>query len=363
MKKQSQEQGQIILLLAMGMVVLLMFAALAIDGGNIYTNKRIAQNSADSAALAGAQKLQQLCKDGSRDYTQVLATIQNYVQMNAGPASQTKNGVTSFGSSYSAYYIDAQGSRLNGGLTINAVGTIPCGCVNNQSVGYQATGVEVVVNKTFGSFLAGLIGRGQSAATAGAKANYGVSTPTSVNQFHATDIYPIAVPVDDYYVGEDIVLFDDKPGPGNFGWLSWRNTNDNPDLDDSLQLPPVPPNTVANYVNPDLGKKGEPDAPLTAGKRVSGGPGLKASGIDAIKEHTIVLPLYDPNPQLTNGQGSNYNYYIVGFLAVKLHEYNKQGKPKSYMTATVQQYVASGEWSNSENTCSTPLFYSEKLTH
>ncbi len=56
-------------------------------------------------------------------------------------------------------------------------------------------------------------------------------------------------------------------------------------------------------------------------------------------------------------------FYIVGFLAVQLTEYNKNGSSKSYMRATVQQYVASGEWSNSENTCSTPLFYSEKLTH
>jgi len=50
---QRKEQGQIIILLAVSIVVVMMVAALAVDGGMIYTERRFAQNAADSAAFAG----------------------------------------------------------------------------------------------------------------------------------------------------------------------------------------------------------------------------------------------------------------------------------------------------------------------
>jgi hypothetical protein len=54
MKKQnSSESGQILVLLVVGMVVLLGFSALAIDGGLVYSERRHAQNASDAAALAG----------------------------------------------------------------------------------------------------------------------------------------------------------------------------------------------------------------------------------------------------------------------------------------------------------------------
>ncbi len=51
---RNSESGQIFVLLVITMVVLLGFAALAIDGGMIYSDRRIGQNAADAAALAGA---------------------------------------------------------------------------------------------------------------------------------------------------------------------------------------------------------------------------------------------------------------------------------------------------------------------
>jgi len=47
---------------------------------------------------------------------------------------------------------------------------------------------------------------------------------------------------------------------------------------------------------------------------------------------------------------------------VELYEYNKQGQ-HSYMRAVVKQWVTQQDWSTTENTCSVPLFHSEKLTH
>ena len=53
-KKQSLESGQVFVLIALGLVGLLGFAALAIDGGMVYSHRRQAQNAADAAVLAAA---------------------------------------------------------------------------------------------------------------------------------------------------------------------------------------------------------------------------------------------------------------------------------------------------------------------
>ncbi len=56
-KNNRSENGQIIILLSLGIVALLAFTALAIDAGAIYFDRRSAQNAADAAALAGAYEL------------------------------------------------------------------------------------------------------------------------------------------------------------------------------------------------------------------------------------------------------------------------------------------------------------------
>jgi hypothetical protein len=55
MKHQpSTQQGQALIIIAIAFVVLLGFAALAIDGGMTYSDRRVAQNVSDAASLAGA---------------------------------------------------------------------------------------------------------------------------------------------------------------------------------------------------------------------------------------------------------------------------------------------------------------------
>jgi hypothetical protein len=67
--KTSYEKGQAIVILAVAIVVLLGFTALALDGGMVFTERRHDQNAADAAALSGA-----LQKANSRsDATAILA--------------------------------------------------------------------------------------------------------------------------------------------------------------------------------------------------------------------------------------------------------------------------------------------------
>jgi Flp pilus assembly protein TadG len=57
MMKNLSEKGQAIVLVAFAAIGLIAFAALAIDGGRVFSDKRHAQNAADSAALAVALAL------------------------------------------------------------------------------------------------------------------------------------------------------------------------------------------------------------------------------------------------------------------------------------------------------------------
>jgi hypothetical protein len=57
---KNSEKGQAIVLLVLSMIGLLAFTALAIDGGLVYSDRRIAQNAADAAAIAGAEKAGEL---------------------------------------------------------------------------------------------------------------------------------------------------------------------------------------------------------------------------------------------------------------------------------------------------------------
>src|SRR5690606_4536767 len=58
----GDERGQTLVQVALMLVVLLGFAALAIDGGMVYAERRHMQNAADAGALAGAREL---CLSGS----------------------------------------------------------------------------------------------------------------------------------------------------------------------------------------------------------------------------------------------------------------------------------------------------------
>ena len=51
------ERGQILVIVAGGMIALLAIAALALEGGTLLLNRRDAQNGADLASVAGAREV------------------------------------------------------------------------------------------------------------------------------------------------------------------------------------------------------------------------------------------------------------------------------------------------------------------
>ena len=97
MKRKSQEKGQIIIILALGLVGILALTALALDGSRVYNERRLDQSTADSAALAGAGAAAQAMKDSlpSSFYCgSPLGATASVAAVNAAVESAQADGVT-----------------------------------------------------------------------------------------------------------------------------------------------------------------------------------------------------------------------------------------------------------------------------
>jgi Flp pilus assembly protein TadG len=67
---KAREKGQALILITLAAIGLFAFSAIAIDGSRAYSNKRHAQNAADTAALAGALAY---AREGNTDNIETVA--------------------------------------------------------------------------------------------------------------------------------------------------------------------------------------------------------------------------------------------------------------------------------------------------
>lgn len=82
-KSQRSEKGQVMVLLVVGIVVLMGFTALAIDGGMVYSDRRYDQSAADAAALAAISSAIQTMEDNDIIYSNFNCSSMNSVKNNA----------------------------------------------------------------------------------------------------------------------------------------------------------------------------------------------------------------------------------------------------------------------------------------
>jgi hypothetical protein len=88
MNRKYAQKGQALVLIAIGAVALFALAALAIDGSRVYSDRRHAQNAADTAALAGA-----LSKAKGDDYATYTAAAWARATSNGYDNNTTTNTV------------------------------------------------------------------------------------------------------------------------------------------------------------------------------------------------------------------------------------------------------------------------------
>lgn len=151
MKHSSDnERGQAIVILALVMIVLLAFAALAIDGGNAYVERRRSQNAADAAALAGARQIWLQQVDLNSSETDLLTVINKAAVNNGvavGPSATNNPNVIAY------YTTNADGTTINPNQ-IGTLGFIPPG----------VTGIRVQASREFNTFVGGFLDQSPAAS-------------------------------------------------------------------------------------------------------------------------------------------------------------------------------------------------------
>jgi len=191
----------IVALVFVGLVAL---AGLAVDGGNLFVQRRQAQNAADASAIAGARLLAeaiQIC--GTVD----LADLDNSIQLTIIEYAET-NGIADTNDSPGdavndnvvAYYVDTEGHPVpneTGEGSQVGDGTVPDG----------AAGIRVDVQDLDETYFIQVAGIDEIPSSASALALVGV-----INQLPpGGGLIPIAIPmvvVNDFGEGDDWTVFD-----------------------------------------------------------------------------------------------------------------------------------------------------------
>lgn len=172
MRRSDRESGQILVLTTLLVLVLLLFAGVAVDAGYGFVQMRRAQNAADFAATAATQSIMSVCSArASVSNTQVSAVIEALVSANAPAAA----------GAWQAYYLDAQGRQMTGATLPAAAGQVPVG----------ACGVKVVARPSWRPFFAQLIGLKTLSTWATAAAHVG-DNPAATAVGHWTGIVALA---------------------------------------------------------------------------------------------------------------------------------------------------------------------------
>ena len=240
-ERPASEAGQILVIVAAGMLVFIAMVALVIDGGHAWGQQRDTQNGTDAAAEAGAVLLAQNLPYKAAGETptntdaDVLAAVEDIADQNDIEAD-------------SAVYTDFYGVEIG----------VDVGSLGSAAPPDDALGVKVFGSKEFSTLLAGTIGFDQLTAdtTATAHAGYVIGQP-------AGSVLPVTIPVtvpqcdgtnnlvtttDPWIPGDEYVLYLCSTGPGNVGWLEWFPPGGGcSTLADSIETPDNPPLDIPGW--------------------------------------------------------------------------------------------------------------------
>lgn len=203
------DQGITLIWVALLLVVILMFAALALDGGQAYQSGRQSQNAADSGAMAAARVLDGILFDAKTNYTSIASQAKTIGK--ASGADSTSGGVRCWIISFP----DANGNTTRISLGSDTDGldmcstTYPSTTIQAWVADPRTGGVEVRTKATRKTYFAGAAGSPQTAATRPAKAfSYafggGTGSPfvvCGVSGSFSTDAYSILDPTDYHLLG------------------------------------------------------------------------------------------------------------------------------------------------------------------
>jgi hypothetical protein len=247
--QRAAESGQVLVIVAVGMVVLIALVGLVIDGGFAWGQQRENQNAADAVAKAGTVVVQHAYADDTPP-------------TDGDVGCAVDDAVEAFGVDLvSAVYTNSEGTPLTPEIPVGE-----CGSVGAIPVDLDAQGVKATTTHTFDTFLARVVGVEEFTTSADATAVVGpqvgicpagtgcgvlpVTFPISAVKCDGTNSQ-IAIGSDDWEILDPAGVTGDPPTvdnmsiiplcsteagtetPGSVGWLDYGCGN----LADTIEEP------------------------------------------------------------------------------------------------------------------------------
>jgi hypothetical protein len=307
-----------VVIFAMVMMAMLLFAGLLIDGGTAWAHQRHVQNAADAAARAGAIVMAERAASTNPD--DPLAgwgpKVRNEVYLSA-----VKNDVTIETAIYTDFFGDP----------------IPGEFVDGRMPPATAAGVHVLAARSFATHLVRMVGQtdwtvGRSAtAITGASAGcwdtiegcqlLPIAFPVTVLACGSGNTSVPEVPQRTWPIGVEVTIPLCGGNPGSVGWIDWE-----------------PPYGGTSELVGDILEPPPQDIPLPSWQYITATGDISAAMVeDALNTYAgevVLFPLFDSTcnetptdqflsgcaPEDTGGSGVNQWYHISHFLAFKLSD-------------------------------------------
>lgn len=285
---RGDDRGQILIIVAAGLLVFIAFVGLVIDTGVGYRERRNIQNASDLSALAGTKVIADHYLDGGRTGAEVYDAITASLEANGcAPAS---------GCTWEANYVrpDAAvtGSEIDLG-DVTALAPIPA----------NAQGVRVDTESAPETFFMRAVGISEIEVATNATA----MTSSLLNEAPAGVLLPIGAFDSDYEPGVEYELTAGEEGPGNFGWLDWDGGAPNtPELAESICNPNNPAMIFAVWIDGSTGIKNGNDV---------------RDCLDQWLGETVLIPIWG---QTNDAGGNNLEYEVITLAAFTLTDYDQQ---------------------------------------
>jgi hypothetical protein len=331
-------QGQSVVLIALAILVLVGMAGLGLDGANVFNQRRNAVNASDAAAMAGTNMLIEQRKGGSGSNSAICQSVVDY--FNNHKLDQGAN------MAWTASYVDAQGQPAQQICDSSVSPVAEAGFASSN-----VKGVAVDVKYTFTPLFMPVLGRNELTVSGAATAIYGPLGKTTGSNVVPFTVSETAIEK----IQDDGVISVVKLGAGNFGSIEF-----NPD---NVASGTANDCTSSTYEDTQsyYWCNGSPKYPVYIGEVLPGNTGMVAPSLeDEILTHEnqiIIIPVFEggdsvptSNCKISEGGtgcstgGSNKDYTIVGFLAVRLNSVTLTGatEDRNFNVSEVSYYTSTG---------------------
>ena len=311
-------KGQMIVLFALVLSLIVFAVGLVIDGGTGLAQRRAAQNASDFASMAGARIVAEYIDETYRSAAHTNGTDANVHDAIVNSLAINGAAPVTFGAPNGPQYVDNSGNLL--------------GYVGSGTLPSTAVGVRVKSTRSWHPFFLGVFGINSWAtqANATAKGGFSQAPPTPGTLFPAGislaffQTYPYCSGPVSNTPGDPCYPEHLTPGnlnvPGGFGWLDYGCTGYGLGQDPPQNAGGCQNNT--GFLNTEIGPPSNSfgcctQVGVSGPDHIGSLPGNKVSADCSYYVNngvTVTVPIWD----VAGGTGSNAWYHIVGFAGFQI---------------------------------------------